>query len=526
VIEPPPSLVDLVKGDKSSDAIWKKWFNNLYEWIKDLVASELQKTAFDELSVSQLIPQIQADFSYNINLDIWHKHQNNGTATVDSHRLKLSTGAAANQASQILSRVAVKYNAGQGGLFRATAIFTTGVANSEQLIGIGDVGDGYFFGYNGADFGVLRRIGGHQEVQTLTITTASSDIENITITLDGDAVTDVAVTDSVVISTTANEIAAHDYSDVGTGWEAHSDGDGTVKFVSYDSEAHAGAFTLGGATSAVGTFAEDIAGLAPTDAWAAQTAWSEDVLSGRGSAFTLDPTKGNVYQIRYQWLGYGAICFFVEDPTNAGDWALAHIIKYANANTLPSVNNPTLPIFFSVKNSSNTSDIVLYSASCMGGTEGIDGSRAHLHYGVGYSDSTGVGTTEVPILTLHNPVSWQGVPNRKRLHITATGVTIEGTKPAVARLRLNPALIATSFSSVNSNASVAEWDQAATTLDTTATGVQLYIGGSPKEGEVAFPIDEDFYVNPGELLTITMHGVGGNAGNTSMIPHINWEEEY
>ena len=56
----------------------------------------------------------------------------------------LSTGAAANSSAQILSKEPIKYNPGQGGLVRFTGIFTIGVANSTQLIGIGDSGDGYF----------------------------------------------------------------------------------------------------------------------------------------------------------------------------------------------------------------------------------------------------------------------------------------------------------------------------------------------------------------------------------------------
>jgi len=243
------------------------------------VVEENQKTAFGELLVAKLKPQIQADFSYNINPEVWHDHSNNGTASVDEHRMKLSTGAGANQSAQIQTRVAVKYNAGQGGLTRLTALFTTGVANSEQTAGIGDSTDGYFFGYNGSDFGILRRRGGHKEVRTLTITTASTTNENITITLDGDADSTVTVTNSGVISTTANEIADHDYSSLGSGWEVHSDGDGTVKFVSYDSETHTGSYSLSG-TTAVGSYAQDIAGLAPTDTWTLQADTSQGAGDG------------------------------------------------------------------------------------------------------------------------------------------------------------------------------------------------------------------------------------------------------
>ena len=101
-----------------------------------------------------------------------------------------------------------------------------------------------------------------------------------------------------------------------------------------------------------------------------QSAWNVDTLDGSGkeknpSAITLDPTKGNVFQIKYQWLGFGTIKFFIEHADD-GLLHLVHTIAYANTNTTPSVDNPTLPLCLAAKNTSNTSDIVLRSGSLAG----------------------------------------------------------------------------------------------------------------------------------------------------------------
>ena len=64
----------------------------------------------------------------------------------------------------------------------------------------------------------MRRYGIH-ETRTLTVTTGSSHAENITITLDSDADATVAVTNTGDVTLTANEIAAHDYSDYDRDWE-------------------------------------------------------------------------------------------------------------------------------------------------------------------------------------------------------------------------------------------------------------------------------------------------------------------
>lgn len=216
----------------------------------------LQKSAFGELSIAQLEPVVQLQFPYNINSEIVNDHSNNGSLSVDNNRLKASTGAAANQSAVMFSRVPIKYNPGQGGLVRFTGIFTTGVAGSSQTIGIGDAGDGYFFGYDGVDFGILRREAGNVEVRSLQITTASTTAENITITLDGDANT-VTVTNSGNVTTTVNEIVADTgWADLGSGWTAHAEGD-TIVFQSYDTAAHEGAYSIT-ATTAAGTYTQDL----------------------------------------------------------------------------------------------------------------------------------------------------------------------------------------------------------------------------------------------------------------------------
>ena len=172
-------------------------------------------TAFAELSVSEASPIVQIHFPYNINSEIVETQNNGGTVTVVNNKAHISTGAAANQSAALLTITPVKYNPGQGGMIRFTSLYTTGVANSTQWVGIGNSTDGYFFGYNGTDFGILRRQGGLPEVRRLQITTASNTAENITITLDGDA-EEVAVNADGVNSAstrvlTANTIAAHDF---------------------------------------------------------------------------------------------------------------------------------------------------------------------------------------------------------------------------------------------------------------------------------------------------------------------------
>ena len=52
-LEPPPSHVELVVDKPMQDATWKTWLYNLSEFVRGLVAEELDKTAFGELAVAE-----------------------------------------------------------------------------------------------------------------------------------------------------------------------------------------------------------------------------------------------------------------------------------------------------------------------------------------------------------------------------------------------------------------------------------------------------------------------------------------
>ena len=485
----------------------------------DGVEQRPSRAAFGESLTAELTPIFQGEFSYNVNTRLWNTLANNGTASIDTNRLKISTGAVANQSCAVLSRTPIKYHPGQGGLVRFTSIYTTGVANSTQLHGLGDPGDGYFFGYNGVDFGILRRVGGVTEIRELEITTKSTTAENITITLDGDVDATVAVIDDTATdaTATANKIAEHDFSNLGSGWEVHAEGN-TVIFTSYVAKVQTGTYSLSGATTAAGTFTQILTGVAPTDNWTTQANWNKDVMDGTGdSGMTLDKTKGNVYQIKYQWLGFGRVSFYVEHGSD-GEFELVHTIDYANANTTPSVFNPSLPLCIMVSNSSNTSDIVMYTSSMGGFIEGKTNGN-QIHHGADGSNAS-VDTTEIPILTIHNKDVYQGKLNRNQIKLIFAEISSEHTKPMIFKFKFNAVLIGASFQDVDTGDSMVSFDTSATAV---SGGDSQLTARLAKSDSRNLPLtDTSFFMNPGDSLTITAQttsGTGGEAGGS-----FNFEE--
>jgi len=475
------------------------------------------KTSFGEFLVGQLAPQVDLVFPYNLNpLQVTTRNNNSGSSTTSNSMAQLSTGAAANSSSHLVSNKRAKYSAGMGLKARFTAMFTTGVADSSQVAGVGDADQGFFFGYNGTSFGILHRYGGAREVRTLTVTTASTTAENITVTLDGNADATVAVTNTGDTTLTANEIAAHDYSDLGPGWTATAVGS-TVVFVSWSASAQTGTYSIAG-TTVVGSFAQTLAGVAPTETWVPQASWNgTDILDGNGtSGVTLDPTQLNVFQIGVQYLGAGAIRFFMERP-DTGEFILVHTLDWANQNTRPTLDNPTLGFYLAATNVANTSDLTVSSASAAIFIEGRDDNRG-LKRAAGGSLTLGATSAETPIFSIRLKEVFQGRINGGIIKGNYLMASVEHTKPCAINVYANATLTGASFSDLQAGASSAEVDTAATAFTGGILIFQLFLG---KTGNVVVDLKDDLSAgefNPGTTITFTLAPTSGNAaeGNVSV----------
>lgn len=474
-----------------------------------------QKSAFGEILTVEPTPMVQIDFPYSINTALLNVFENNsGTVTQASRMAVVSTGASSSSFARMTSKRFVKYNPGQGVECRFTAKFTTGVANSHQIAGIGNESDCLGFGYNGTAFGVFHRKNGKPEIRTLQITTKSTTAENITITLDGDADATVAVTDATATdaTTTANEIAAHDYSDVGNGWSATAKGD-TVEFTSWDAATHSGTFSIT-ATTAAGTYTQRVAGTAPTESWVAQASWNgDDIFDGNGlTGVTIDPTTGNVFKIAYQWLGFGLLTFFIEDPDD-GEFHLVHSIEYANANTTPSLGDPSIPLYVEALNTSNTSDISVSTASMgayiQGKTELIGvrlSARAFLN---------SITTTLLPVLTVRQGSYFNSQAVRTFTKLLRMSCAVEHTKPMTIVIVENGTLTAASFSPLSSNSAI-EYDTSATAI---SGGTELFAMPLGKAGNEILSFIDDYYsfnILPGNTLSVCAVASSGTGGEASV----------
>jgi len=374
-------------------------------------------TAFGELSVAQPSPRVLVHFPYNINTDIISTTvAASGTVTHSGQFAVIGAGAATSSNASMETNRLLEYNPGTGGLARFTAVFTDGVAGNSQIAGIGSTTDGFFFGFNGTEFGILHRA-------------------------------------------------------------------------------------------------------ASSDTWIPQTKWNGNRMLGNERYLqTLDPTVGNVFQIRYQWLGFGAIRFYIEDQVR-GSLELVHTIQYANANTLVSVNNPSFPFYAQSANTTNNTNVTIQISSIGLYIEGKDSSAGETRQA---KDNTKTAvSTETNILTIRNKATYQSVPNRVVVQPDFVTAAVDGTKNATIRIYANATLGGSpSYTDISTNTSVVDFDVAGTTV---SGGVLLASFALDKVGSFNQAFREfEFFLNPGDTMTFSAE----STANTDATVAISWAERF
>ena len=374
-------------------------------------------SAFGEQQVAQPTAKVLAHFPYNLNSDIvTTTTAGSGAVTHSNQFAVIASGAATSSSGKLNTNRTLEYNPGIGGLARFTTIFGTGTAGNTQISGIGNTTDGFFFGYNGTQFGILYRAGG-------------------------------------------------------------------------------------------------------SDTWIPQTSWNGNRMLGNERFIqTLDPQKGNVYQIQYQWLGFGAIRFYIEDNVS-GSLELVHTIRYANENTSVSVNNPTFPFCAESANTTNNTDIQMKISSIGLFVEGKETNAGDTRNAI--DNEKTISTTETNILTIRNKSTYQSVTNAVIINPDFLTLASDGTKNVTVRIYANTTLGGTpSYTDISTNTSVVDYDTAGTTI---TGGTLLAVFELAKVDSLSQSFKEfNFLLFPGQTMTFA----AVSAANNDVSVGISWAERF
>ena len=382
--------------------------------------TDIPKSAFGLARITAETPVVQNDFIYGISTQyVDAGASNNGIVPTSSNNIALlNTGTSSNAYVYIHTKRFARYRPGQGMNVYMTGVFNAGVANSQQLLGCGNVTDGLFFGYNGTQFGIMHR------------------------------------------SNTVDE-------------------------------------------------------------WTPQTQWNLDKMDGDGvSRQLLDPTKGNVYRITFQWLGFGAITFMIED-SDTGDFVPVHRIAYANKNVVPSMRNPSFPLTWIAQNLGNTTPITLKAVCCAAFVEGPKNMLGST-FGIDNTKTVSSTTVLANVLTIYNRPTYQSIAHYIPLFVRMLSVGTDGTKNCVVYLVKNATIGGTpSFIDISSVNSVSQYDTTGTSV---TGGIQIAAFTFAKVESRTQSLGElDIFLEPGDKLTIAAKLTG--TGSTEVSASVTWLED-
>lgn len=477
---------------------------------------------FGDLPVAEVTPEVQLDFVHGkSDEDVYEYTAVTGSIAYNNSMVELSTGATQFGTAYIRSHRVVRYRPGQGALFRFTALFDDPVSGVSQTAGCyGGSENGMFVGYNYNDpeqkFGFCLQSHGQRDIHVVEVTAAASGAETIDVELNGTTF-NIAVTAGTTAHN-AQELAEGAY----TGWIAFAIGT-KVYFLADNVGVRGGAYSVAAQSGTfTGTMTQEVAGVAVTEDWVYQRDWNGDRFDGTGpSGMTLDPKKGNVYQISFEYLGFGQIKLAIED-SETGNFVTAHTIKYANKNTLPSVSQPIFALGAAVSGVSVGSDVTVKMGSCAGL---ILGKKKFLGEPHAADVSASIGaTTSKPAFSIRNNAAYISATvdrvNLRDLLLNLISFSPSGSNRAMTvRGYLNATLTAPRWTSHGAE-SYASIDTAATAV----SGGHLLFAkgvGVGNDWDLDLNGDTDFVLRPGEVLTLEVE-TNGNAGEYTI--GVAWKE--
>lgn len=384
--------------------------------------SKAGKTSFGETSTAPLTPIVQISAQYGKEDDLNIINSEGGTYVIEDSLYKVSSGSNPIGLSSLNAKRQAVYKPGQGLVGRLSAIFDTPQTQTLQAAGLITSEDSLAFGYIDDNFGIIRAFGGVVEAQELTITASGSGTLTLVVNNIG---YDIPITAGTV-EHNAWEIAEYFAANPAENYLITSNED-TVFFMNR-TPGPQGLFTFTGGGSFNGGFVQIAQGVDVSIEFIPQSTWSEDVASW------LLPQSGNVYEIKFSYLGFSSIEFYVKNPaTNTN--TLVHIYNYSGKQD-PIVRNPTFRIGWVARNLGSTNSVTVSGASAMSANEGVivndNPTRALENLDVN------IGQDLTNLISIRNRFHFGGIINRATIKPTLLSFATDDTRGALFSVIANP----------------------------------------------------------------------------------------
>jgi len=249
----------------------------------------------------------------------------------------------------------------------------------------------------------------------------------------------------------------------------------------------------------------------PVDTTYAKASWNVDPLDGTGpSGVTLDVSKGNIYEIEFQWFGVGKARYFI-------DGILVHEVAHANALTVPYMRTGNLPVRFRVTNTGASSAGSLTLICARVASQGQIHDPFEWVYSVASPTDKLVGVTEVPVLAIRPKATFNSIVNRSWVLPRNMAINTDGYKISF-KLIYGAALTGASWTSVSS-ASATEYDVSASSY---SGGDLIYQGYLPDGVDSQNVNLAPFFDVFGRFLRLAgFNGSGTNVADTLVVVAVN-----
>jgi len=474
-----------------------------------------QYGAFGEQITAHKTPIVQIANKYKIDpselFEIEIFEATGGTADNNGNLFRCQSGTSVGGYGVIRSQETLNYRAGQGVECSITSSFTTGIANSLQFAGMFNLTETIAFGYDGANFSCLHSYGGVAELQVIEVTVTGAG--TCTVTLDGDSV-GITVTNSDT-STNAREIL--------NGLVADSTINGKWRFDEIANKVYCIAKSVGDKTNTfsisggvTASITEQTAGVAKTDNHTAQASWNITTTPFSG----FDPTKLNLYKIKFGYLGIANITFSIYDPTK-GTFIDVHQIEWANNYNVTHLGQPNLKAgWTSASLGSSGTNLTVIGGSAAIFLEGDEVIKNNTFADENTVNS--VATTLTNLITIKNRVIYGDVYNLGKVFPVSVSIGNDHNKGAVIDIYRNADVAGVPIFQFESefNSTVVA-DKSGTTV-TNGTLIKAFTVAASSSIEIDLtPLKTELLA--GDTFVVAARTLSGTSTNMNVA--ITWKEE-
>ena len=206
-----------------------------------------------------------------------------------------------------------------------------------------------------------------------------------------------------------------------------------------------------------------------------------------------DVTKGNLYDIRFQWRGVGDYFFYVNQQ-------LVHTVNNLGVVTALTIQNPALPVCYTATRTTQDVSLIIGCADIT--SEGGVFHNRESYFSTA-TEKTGFSGTDVPVLSILNPLTVSGDVNTRTA--TLARITCYASKKSTFKVwttRDSSLFTGAAFSTVN-NGSVVQADTTASAFTVGSANLVTFIpvqaGGTrsvdnPYRDRIEFPVVRGDYL--------------------------------